>query len=68
MLNDAARGIVPDQVIDREKGSFPVPADLHLEGPVLELITETLTSPRRASAGCSSQTTWSGCCASPTST
>ena len=36
MLKRAARGIVPDAVIDRPKGYFPVPALSHLEEPVLE--------------------------------
>jgi asparagine synthase (glutamine-hydrolysing) len=34
-------------VIDRPKGYFPVPALSHLEGGVLELARETLTSSRR---------------------
>jgi asparagine synthase (glutamine-hydrolysing) len=51
VLNDAARGIVPDEVIDREKGSFPVPAISHLEGPVLELIAETLNAPEARERG-----------------
>ena len=38
MLKAAARGVVPDAVIDRQKGYFPVPALTHLEGPVLELV------------------------------
>jgi hypothetical protein len=33
----AARGVVPDAVIDRPKGYFPVPALSDLAGPVLEL-------------------------------
>jgi asparagine synthase (glutamine-hydrolysing) len=51
VLNDAARGIVPDEVIDREKGSFPVPAISYLEGPVLELIAETLNAPEARERG-----------------
>ena len=35
ILKEAARGIVPDAVIDRPKGYFPVPALSHLEGGVL---------------------------------
>jgi hypothetical protein len=34
VLKEAARGVVPDAVIDRPKGYFPVPAIRHLEGPV----------------------------------
>jgi asparagine synthase (glutamine-hydrolysing) len=44
VLKAAARGIVPDSVIDRPKGYFPVPGIRHLEGPVLELVRGALTS------------------------
>ncbi len=44
ILKRAARGLVPDAVIDRPKGYFPVPALSHLEGPVLELVSDALTS------------------------
>jgi asparagine synthase (glutamine-hydrolysing) len=47
ILKAAARGLVPDEVIDRKKGYFPVPALSHLEGGVLELTRETLTSTDR---------------------
>jgi len=33
ILKAASRGVVPDAVIDREKGYFPVPALSHLEEP-----------------------------------
>ncbi|GIE32882.1 asparagine synthetase B [Actinoplanes italicus] len=42
VLKDAARGLVPDEIIDRPKGYFPVPGIRHLEGPVLDLVRETL--------------------------
>ena len=42
VLKAAARGVVPDAVIDRPKGYFPVPALTHLEGPVLALVEEAL--------------------------
>jgi asparagine synthase (glutamine-hydrolysing) len=42
VLKVAARGVVPDVVIDRPKGYFPVPALSTLEGRTLELIRETL--------------------------
>jgi asparagine synthase (glutamine-hydrolysing) len=35
---------VPDAVIDREKGSFPVPAVSHLEGEALALVRDALAS------------------------
>jgi asparagine synthase (glutamine-hydrolysing) len=44
VLKRAARGVVPDAVIDREKGYFPVPLLSHLEGPVLDLVRDALTS------------------------
>ena len=42
VLKEAARGLVPDEVIDRPKGYFPVPALSHLEGRVLELAREAI--------------------------
>jgi asparagine synthase (glutamine-hydrolysing) len=47
VLKDAARGVVPDAVIDRPKGYFPVPALTHLEGPVLAMVSEALRSSDR---------------------
>ena len=44
VLKRAARGIVPDAVIDRPKGYFPVPALSHLEGPVLDMVGDALRS------------------------
>jgi len=44
ILKDVARGLVPDQVIDRPKGYFPVPGIRHLEGAVLAAVREALTS------------------------
>jgi asparagine synthase (glutamine-hydrolysing) len=44
VLKDAARGLVPDAVIDRPKGYFPVPALVELEGAYLELVRDALTS------------------------
>jgi len=51
VLKDAARGIVPDAVIDRPKGYFPVPGLVRLEGPVLELARDALTSARARQRG-----------------
>ena len=51
VLKRAARGVVPDAVIDRPKGYFPVPALSHLEGPVLELVGDALTSDAARSRG-----------------
>ena len=51
VLKRAARGVVPDAVIDRPKGYFPVPALSHLEGPVLELVADALRSDAARSRG-----------------
>lgn len=45
VLKRAARGVVPDEVIDRTKGYFPVPAIRQLDGPYLERVREALTDP-----------------------
>ena len=45
VLKDAARGLVPDEVIDRPKGYFPVPGIRHLDGPVLDLVRDALHAP-----------------------
>jgi asparagine synthase (glutamine-hydrolysing) len=44
VLKTAARRVLPDAVIDREKGYFPVPAISHLEGESLERVRDALTS------------------------
>jgi asparagine synthase (glutamine-hydrolysing) len=51
VLKEAARGLVPDEVIDRPKGYFPVPAIRHIHGPFLELVREALVSPEARSRG-----------------
>ena len=51
VLKDAARGIVPDAVIDRTKGYFPVPAIRHLSGPYLDLVQEALSAPSAKARG-----------------
>jgi asparagine synthase (glutamine-hydrolysing) len=42
VLKTAARRVVPEVVIDRPKGYFPVPALSTLEGAALELVRQTL--------------------------
>lgn len=44
ILKDAARRILPAEVIDRPKGYFPVPALKYIEGPVLEMVRDVMTS------------------------
>ena len=51
VLKRGARGVVPDAVIDRPKGYFPVPALSHLEGPVLEMVADALRSDAARSRG-----------------
>ena len=45
VLKAAARGIVPDGIIDRPKGYFPVPAIRHLAGPFLDRVRDAVTDP-----------------------
>jgi asparagine synthase (glutamine-hydrolysing) len=44
VLKDAARKVLPDAVIDRTKGHFPVPAIINLEGQYLDLVRDALHS------------------------
>ena len=44
VLKEAARRVIPDAVIDRPKGYFPVPALTHLEGPFLQMVTDAVHS------------------------
>jgi asparagine synthase (glutamine-hydrolysing) len=44
VLKQAARKVIPDEVIDRPKGYFPVPALKHLAGPYLDLVRDALRS------------------------
>ncbi len=43
-LKAIARGLIPDAVIDRPKGYFPVPALKYVRGPFLELMRSILMS------------------------
>jgi len=44
VLKNAARALLPAEVIDRPKGYFPVPGIRHLEGALLEQVRAALTS------------------------
>jgi asparagine synthase (glutamine-hydrolysing) len=44
VLKDAARQLLPSQVIDRPKGYFPVPALKYLDGPYLALARDALNA------------------------
>ena len=46
ILKTISRDLLPDAVIDRPKGYFPVPALSHLEGDVLTLVRDALTPER----------------------
>jgi asparagine synthase (glutamine-hydrolysing) len=51
VLKEAARRVIPSDVIDRPKGYFPVPAITHLEGPVLDLVRDALAAPAATDRG-----------------
>jgi asparagine synthase (glutamine-hydrolysing) len=51
VLKEAARGIVPDEIIDRPKGYFPVPGIRHLEGPMLDRVRDALLAPAARDRG-----------------
>jgi asparagine synthase (glutamine-hydrolysing) len=44
VLKEAARRVIPHEVIDRPKGYFPVPALKYIEGENLDMVRDTLTS------------------------
>ena len=44
VLKEASRSLLPADVIDRTKGYFPVPGIRHLNGPVLEMVRDSLTN------------------------
>jgi asparagine synthase (glutamine-hydrolysing) len=45
ILKEASRGVVPDEIIDRTKGYFPVPALKYLRGPFLDMVRDVLNAP-----------------------
>ncbi len=45
VLKEAARKIIPAEVIDRPKGYFPVPGLKHLEGETFNWVRELLLDP-----------------------
>jgi asparagine synthase (glutamine-hydrolysing) len=51
VLKDAARLVIPSEVIDRKKGYFPVPQLKYIEGPFLDMVKDTLTSQAARSRG-----------------
>jgi asparagine synthase (glutamine-hydrolysing) len=51
ILKEAARGLVPDEIIDRKKGYFPVPALKFLRGPMLDFVRDVLNEPAAKTRG-----------------
>ena len=49
VLKEAARKVIPSEVIDRKKGYFPVPALKYLRGPYLALVRDTVLSQKARS-------------------
>jgi len=46
VLKEASRKVIPSEVIDRPKGYFPVPALKYLKGDYLEMVRDSVASPR----------------------
>jgi asparagine synthase (glutamine-hydrolysing) len=51
ILKEASRGLVPDEVIDRPKGYFPVPALKYLRGPFFDFVRGVLDAPAARQRG-----------------
>ena len=51
VLKEAARLVIPPDVIDRPKGYFPVPALKYLQGPYLEMVRDALSNAKARSRG-----------------
>ena len=51
ILKEAAREVVPAEVIDREKGYFPVPALKHIEGEFMHFVQDVLNQPKARERG-----------------
>jgi len=51
ILKEAARAIIPAEVIDRPKGYFPVPELTYIRGRVYDYVQDTMTSSRALNRG-----------------
>ncbi len=51
ILKNIGRELLPNEVIDRPKGYFPVPALQHLQEPILSQVTEALQAPEARERG-----------------
>jgi asparagine synthase (glutamine-hydrolysing) len=68
VLKRAARGVVPDEVIDRTKGYFPVPAIRQLEGAMLDKVRDALADPAARRRGLFREDTVQALLADPNTT
>ena len=67
VLKEAARLVIPAEVIDRKKGYFPVPALKYIQGPYLDLVRDALTSQAARERGLFQPAYLEGLFADPTS-
>ena len=51
ILKEAARGVVPDAIIDRPKGYFPVPALKYIRGAFYDFVRRVLDAPAARQRG-----------------
>jgi asparagine synthase (glutamine-hydrolysing) len=51
ILKEASRGLVPDEVIDRPKGDFPVPALKYIRGVFYDFVRGVLDAPQARQRG-----------------
>jgi asparagine synthase (glutamine-hydrolysing) len=51
VLKDVARPLLPEGIVDRAKGYFPVPGMTTLSGPLLDRVQDALTSPTAKERG-----------------
>lgn len=51
VLKSIGRRLLPAEIVDRPKGYFPVPILKHIDGPVLALVRDVLTSRRALDRG-----------------
>ena len=51
ILKEAARTVLPAEVIDRPKGYFPVPALKHIRGPYMDFVRDVLDRPQARERG-----------------
>lgn len=66
VLKEAARKVIPHEVIDRPKGYFPVPALKYIEGENLAMVREALTNPAARERGLFRETYLDELLAAPT--